>query len=124
MGCSLFWTFIALKKAGKSVLTLESRRGLRQMDLLLFSVSFENDFLNVLKMLALSGIPLRSHARGRDYPLVGAGGAAVQINPETLSPFMDFFARIGSRIARFRRRKRFDTCSRARGTTRTQCSRS
>jgi len=82
----------ALKKAGKTVLTLESRRGLREMDLLLFSISFENDYLNVLKILDLSGIPLRSSARDKGYPLVGAGGAAVQINPETISPFVDFFA--------------------------------
>ncbi len=82
----------ALKKAGKPVLTLESRRGLREMDLLLFSISFENDYLNVLKILGLSGIPLRSRARDKGFPLVGAGGAAVQINPETISPFIDFFA--------------------------------
>lgn len=81
-----------LKKAGKPVLTLESRRGLREMDLLLFSISFENDYLNVLKILGLSGIALRSRARDKGYPLIGAGGAAVQINPETISPFIDFFA--------------------------------
>ncbi len=82
----------SLKKAGKSVLTLESRRGLREMDLLLFSISFENDYLNVLSLLQLSNIPLRARDRGGDYPLIGAGGAAVQINPESLSPFIDFFA--------------------------------
>ncbi len=82
----------ALKKAGRPVLTLESRRGLREMDLLLFSISFENDYLNLLKILNLSGIPLRTRARGSGYPLVGAGGAAVQINPEAVSPFVDFFA--------------------------------
>jgi radical SAM superfamily enzyme YgiQ (UPF0313 family) len=81
-----------LKRTGRSVLTLESRRGLGEMDLLLFSVSFENDYLNLLKILALSGIPLRSRARGGRYPLVGAGGAAVQINPEAVAPFVDFFA--------------------------------
>jgi radical SAM superfamily enzyme YgiQ (UPF0313 family) len=82
----------SLKKAGKPVLTLESRRGLREMDLLLFSISFENDYLNALTMLRLSKIPLRSRDRDGAYPLIGAGGAAAQINPEALSPFMDFFA--------------------------------
>jgi radical SAM superfamily enzyme YgiQ (UPF0313 family) len=81
-----------LRRAGNPVLTLESRRGLREMDLLLFSVSFENDYLNLLKILDLSRIPLRSRARDKGHPLVGAGGAAVQINPETISPFVDFFA--------------------------------
>ena len=82
----------ALRRAGKPVLTVESRRPLREMDLLLFSISFENDYINLLSMLALSGIPLHSRARGNGYPLIGAGGAAVQINPETISSFVDFFA--------------------------------
>jgi radical SAM superfamily enzyme YgiQ (UPF0313 family) len=82
----------ALRRAGRTVVTLESRRGLREMDLLLFSVSFENDYLNLLTILDLSKIPLRSEARESGHPLVGAGGAAVQINPETIAPFVDFFA--------------------------------
>ncbi len=83
---------ISLEKAGKSVLTLESARPLREFSLLLFSISFENDFLNVLKILDISKIPLRRTMRDMRYPLIGAGGVAVQINPETLSPFVDFFA--------------------------------
>lgn len=82
----------ALERSGKPVLTLESRRGLKEMGLLLFSISFENDYLNLLKILYLSKIPLRSRERRRGHPLIGAGGAAVQINPETIAPFVDFFA--------------------------------
>jgi len=82
----------ALRRAAKPILTIESRRPLREMDLLLFSVSFENDYINLLSMLGLSGIPLHSHRRDKGYPLIGAGGAAIQINPETISSFVDFFA--------------------------------
>jgi radical SAM superfamily enzyme YgiQ (UPF0313 family) len=83
---------ISLDGAGKSVLSLESARPLREFSLLLFSISFENDFLNVLRILDIAKIPLRSANRNTRYPLIGAGGVAVQINPETLSPFIDFFA--------------------------------
>lgn len=81
-----------IQRSGRSVLTIESRRPLRQFDALLFSISFENDFINILKILKLSNIPLRSEERGEGFPVVAAGGAAVMINPETVSPFVDFFA--------------------------------
>ncbi len=80
-----------LEKSGKSILTIESRRPLKQFDVLLFSISFENDFINVLKILKLSGIPLRSSERDEKSPMIVAGGAATMINPEVLSPFVDFF---------------------------------
>jgi len=81
-----------IQRKGKSVLSIESRRPLKQFDALLFSISFENDFINLLKILKLSKIPIRSENRGEEFPMVAAGGAAVMINPETISPFVDFFA--------------------------------
>lgn len=80
-----------LEKSGKSILTIESRRPLRGFDALLFSISFENDFINLLKILKLSGIPLRSTDRDERDPIIAAGGAAVMINPEAVSPFVDLF---------------------------------
>ncbi|MBN1573784.1 MAG: radical SAM protein [Deltaproteobacteria bacterium] len=81
-----------IQRKGKSILSIESLRPLRQFDALLFSISFENDFINLLKILKLSDISIRSEERGGDSPIVAAGGAAVMINPEALSPFVDFFA--------------------------------
>ena len=82
----------ALKTAGRPVRTIESQKDLRTCDALLFSISFENDYINVLKILSLSGIPMRASDRTDGHPLMGAGGVAMMINPEALSPFMDFFA--------------------------------
>ena len=76
----------------KLILTIESRKTLREFDALLFSVSFENDYLNILKILYRSGIPPGRGDRDYSHPLVMAGGAAVTINPEPVADFIDAFA--------------------------------
>jgi radical SAM superfamily enzyme YgiQ (UPF0313 family) len=72
------------------LLSVESQRPVRDFDLLFFSVSFENDYPNLLEMLALARLPCRAERRSRDHPLVAAGGVAVCLNPEPLAVFMDF----------------------------------
>jgi radical SAM family uncharacterized protein len=71
--------------------SLESQRPLSDFDILSFSISFENDFINILAQLGLAHIPLESHLRERGYPLVMAGGVAIFLNPEPLSEFFDLF---------------------------------
>ncbi len=71
--------------------TLESGRPLSDFDMIAFSVPFENDFPNILKILDLSGIPLHSEARGEDDPLIVMGGMTAQLNPEPLADFIDLF---------------------------------
>ncbi len=45
-----------------------------KFDIIAFSVSFENDYFNVLELLHNAGIPLRSNKREDPHPLVIAGG--------------------------------------------------
>jgi radical SAM family uncharacterized protein len=71
--------------------SLESQKPLSSFDMLAFSISFENDFLNVLTLLELAHIPSESHLRNEKYPWVIAGGVAVFLNPEPISPFFDLF---------------------------------
>ena len=71
--------------------SLESQKPLSKFDILAFSISFENDFLNVLTLLDLSRIPLESLQRRGALPLVMGGGVAVFLNPEPLSDFFDLF---------------------------------
>jgi radical SAM superfamily enzyme YgiQ (UPF0313 family) len=71
--------------------TVESGRPLRAFDVVAFSLSFEDDYPNVLAVLARAGLPLRTAARDERHPLVVAGGIAVQINPEPVAPFFDAF---------------------------------
>src|SRR5262245_35148949 len=67
----------------------ESSRPISEFDVIGFSVSFELDYLNVLKMLDLAGLPLRAADRDERYPLVIMGGPAPWVNPEAVAPFVD-----------------------------------
>jgi radical SAM superfamily enzyme YgiQ (UPF0313 family) len=73
------------------LLSYESQTPVRKFDLLAFSLSFENDYPNVLTILDLANIPLTREERGEDHPLISAGGVVTFMNPEPLSDFIDFF---------------------------------
>ena len=76
---------------GKGLLSLESLSPLTRFDLIAFSLSFENTYPNILKILTLGKIPLLSSEREETHPLVAAGGINVFLNPEPLASFFDFF---------------------------------
>jgi len=71
------------------VLSIESQRRLSDFDVIALTCSFENDYLNIIPMLALSGIPHRAAERTDDHPLIIAGGAAPTLNPMPLSLIAD-----------------------------------
>jgi len=71
--------------------SLESQKPLSRFDILAFSISFENDFLNILTILDLAHIPFESRLRDGRVPWVIAGGVAVFLNPEPISEFFDLF---------------------------------
>lgn len=71
------------------IFTLESKRTLDKFDIIAFSVSFENDYPNVLKMLKLAKIKVKSGERGEYPPLVIMGGVCAFYNPEPLAGFID-----------------------------------
>jgi radical SAM superfamily enzyme YgiQ (UPF0313 family) len=71
--------------------SLESQKRLTEFHIVAFSVSFENDYPNILKMLALAGIPLLAEERDQRQPLIVGGGISVTLNPEPLCDFFDLF---------------------------------
>src|SRR5215468_10401781 len=75
----------------RTLRALESDRPVGDFDVVAFSISFETDYLHVLDVLALAGLPLRRDARGPGAPLVVAGGPATFLNPEPLAEFVDLF---------------------------------
>lgn len=79
-----------LRRAKLPLFSLESHRALRDFDIIGFTLQYELTFTNVLNMIDLSGIPLRSEKRQDHHPLVIAGGPAA-FNPEPLAPFIDAF---------------------------------
>jgi len=72
------------------IVTLENSKPLKEFDIIGFSFSHELNYTNVLNILDISGIPLRSRERGSGYPLIIAGGPGA-FNPEPMSEFMDLF---------------------------------
>jgi radical SAM superfamily enzyme YgiQ (UPF0313 family) len=78
------------RRAGVAPFSLESLRPLGDFHLVGFSVTYEGDYLNVVRLLQLSGIPARARSRGPEHPLILMGGVCAFSNPEPLAPFMDF----------------------------------
>jgi len=73
------------------VLSIETQRPLHEFDVIAFSVSFQNDFLNIIPILSLCSIPHLSSGRTDDHPLIIAGGCAVTMNPHPLDEIVDAF---------------------------------
>ena len=74
------------------LLTLESQTPVGEFDVVAFSVSFEWDYVNLLTLLRLAGIPRYAAERGPHHPLIVVGGAVTFVNPEPLAPFADVIA--------------------------------
>ncbi|MCB9454580.1 MAG: TIGR03960 family B12-binding radical SAM protein [Anaerolineaceae bacterium] len=70
--------------------SLENKRSIREFDLLGISLPYEQLYTNVLNLLDLAGMPVRSAERDEAYPVVIAGGHACY-NPEPMSDFIDAF---------------------------------
>jgi radical SAM family uncharacterized protein len=79
------------KNGNVPLFSLESQRPIADFDIVAFSISFENDYPNILKMLSLGGISLLSRSRKEKEPLILGGGIAATINPEPLADFFDLF---------------------------------
>jgi radical SAM superfamily enzyme YgiQ (UPF0313 family) len=77
------------ERTGTELFSLESKRPLSRFDIIAFSVSFENDYPNIRKMLGMSRIPLRSSRRNNRHPLLIMGGVCACYNPEPLAEFFD-----------------------------------
>ncbi len=80
-----------LRRTGKPLCSLESGAALDTFHIVAFSLSFENDYENILTMLSLGRVPLLQSGRDSRRPLVIAGGVAAFLNPEPLADFFDLF---------------------------------
>src|SRR4051812_28377576 len=80
------------ERSGTPLLSLETQTPVRDFDVVAFSISFETDYLNMARMLQLSGIPVWSRERNHFHPLVVMGGAASFLNPEPIADFTDIIA--------------------------------
>lgn len=79
-----------MRREGLLLYGLESGDPISDFDIIGFSLGYEMAYTNVLNMLDLAGLPIRSEERTQLSPLVVAGGTCCY-NPEPLAPFIDFF---------------------------------
>jgi len=79
---------VCLPEANIMPTSIESNRPLKDFDILMSSISFEVDYINLLKILIASGI--NPEAKKREKILI-AGGIALWLNPKPLYKFVDAF---------------------------------
>ena len=74
-----------------NIKSIESETSSKHFNIISFSLQFEEDYFNVLKMLKDSEIPLKRKDRGENDPLIIAGGPCATANPMPLSDYIDIF---------------------------------
>jgi radical SAM family uncharacterized protein/radical SAM-linked protein len=79
-----------MRLEGIPLYSLETKRPLAEFEVVGFTLQYELHYTNILNLLDLAGIPLRSSERRGLFPLVVAGGPNA-FNPEPLAPFIDVF---------------------------------
>lgn len=79
-----------MRREGLPLFSLETRHPVADFDIVGFSLPYEQLYTNVLNLLDLAGIPLRSAQRTAVHPLIIAGGSAAY-NPEPMHAFFDAF---------------------------------
>src|SRR5258705_7501622 len=76
------------RRTGTVHFSLESHRPLSDFNLVGFSMTYEGDYINAVRMLRMAGLPLRAADRGPGDPVVMMGGVCAFSNPEPIAPFM------------------------------------
>ena len=79
-----------LRENNMPLFALESRDPIKDFDFIGFTLQYEMAYTNVLNMIDLAGLPLKSKDRKDLSPLVVAGGPCA-CNPEPLAEFIDLF---------------------------------
>jgi len=79
-----------MRAEGIPLFSLESKRPIRDFDIIGFSLGYELTYTNVLNMLHLAQIPVLASERNESHPVVIAGGSCA-LNPEPMTDFIDFF---------------------------------
>ena len=81
----------AMRQHDLPLWALESQDPVKDFDMIAFTIGYEMAYSNILNMLDLAGIPLRSKDRHDLKNIVFAGGVCA-FNPEPLADFIDFFS--------------------------------
>jgi radical SAM superfamily enzyme YgiQ (UPF0313 family) len=79
-----------MRTEGIPLFSLESKRPLKDFDIIGFSLGYELTYTNLLNMLHLAQIPVLASERNDSHPVVIASGTCA-LNPEPMTDFIDFF---------------------------------
>lgn len=79
-----------MRQNGIPLFSLESRTPLKEFDFVGFTLQYEMSYTNIVNMLDLSYIPIKTADRTKEHPFVCAGGPCAY-NPEPLADIIDFF---------------------------------
>ncbi len=79
-----------MRLAGIGLFALESQQEVRHFDMLGFTLQYELSYSNIINMLDLAGVPLKSEERNAGDPFVCAGGPCAY-SAEPIAPVVDFF---------------------------------
>ncbi len=80
--------FFEGNKKSRAIFSLDNQFDIREAQVLAFFLSYELDFINLLRSLKSLSIPLESRKRS-GFPIIIGGGTAVTENPEPLADVLD-----------------------------------
>ena len=81
----------AMRQHDLPLWALESQDPVKNFDMIAFTIGYEMAYSNILNMLNLAGVPLKSRDRQGLENIVFAGGVCA-FNPEPLADYIDFFS--------------------------------
>ncbi len=79
-----------LRANNLDLFALESWDSIKEFDIIGFTLQYEMSYTNILNMIDLGNIPIKSKDRRDEDPLIIAGGPCA-FNPEPLHEFIDLF---------------------------------
>ena len=80
-----------IERTNSSLLSVETQTPLNNFNVVAFSISFEQDYFNVVKILKLGKVPVKASDRTKFDPILIAGGPCATFNPAPLSKIFDAF---------------------------------
>jgi len=83
---------VAYVRSRTPLLTVESQRPVDEFDVVAFSISFELDYVWLVRMLRMAHLPVYRAERAEGHPLVVVGGPCAWMNPLPMAPYVDVFA--------------------------------
>ncbi|MDD5772890.1 MAG: radical SAM protein [bacterium] len=75
----------------EKIYSFENNQSLNSFNFIFFSLSFEGDYPNIVKILDKGNIPVFACDRDETHPVIAGGGVCAFLNPEPVADFFDYF---------------------------------